>query len=232
MTVRYAIYYAPPANSPLWKFGCDWLGRDAETGEERPQPALSGITRERLAELTESPRLYGFHATLKPPFALAHGKTREGLIEALHALASSRRGFSAPALTLASISGFLALVPAERAQALHDLADACVAGFDSFRAPASAAELARRRKAKLSPRQEEYLANWGYPYVFEEFRLHLTLTERLSPEDDAILRPVLADLVGPLLGAALPIEELSLFEQPEPAAPFALIGRYPLARAG
>src|SRR5688572_25814467 len=100
---RYAVYFAPPPGSPLFEFGRAWLGRDWVTGEAVAQPSVPGI-----AEATAFPRLYGFHATLKPPFALAGAESE--LIAALEALAASIGAFDAPALELASVDGFLALV--------------------------------------------------------------------------------------------------------------------------
>ncbi len=43
-------------------------------------------------------------------------------------------------------------------------------------------ELQRRRAANLTPRQEFLLMHWGYPYVLDEFRFHMTLTRRLPDE--------------------------------------------------
>ena len=64
--MRVAVYYAPEPSDPLWTAACAWLGWDAERGAPVPQPDLLEI-----ADLTASPRLYGFHATLKPPMRLA-----------------------------------------------------------------------------------------------------------------------------------------------------------------
>ena len=48
--------------------------------------------------------------------------------------------------------------------------------------PHLAADLERRRKSGLSERHDTYLVRWGYPYIFDEFRFHLTLSNKL--EDD------------------------------------------------
>src|SRR5262249_48288739 len=153
---------------------------------------------EELAELTAEPRRYGFHGTLKPPFALAAGATEAALLDAAGKFALSQSAFNLPGLHLVSISGFLALVPTERSEALHALADTTVQHFDVLRAPASPEELARRRRARLSPRQEALLERWGYPYVMEEFRFHLTLTRRLSAEERARIEPPLLALTAPV----------------------------------
>lgn len=175
--VRYAIYYLPP-EGPLAAFGAEWLGWDVARGRPVPQPEVPGI-----AEMTAAPRKYGFHGTLKPPFRLAERTDAEGLMAAVERLAASRAPVRLDALEVGAMGHFLALVPRGEAGGLRDLAGACVAELDGFRAPPGAAELARRRKAGLSARQEEMLARWGYPYVLEEFRFHMTLTGRLSPAE-------------------------------------------------
>src|SRR5262249_23894375 len=136
-----------------------------------------------------------------------------------------------PALRLATLGHFMALVPAAPVAALDALAADCVRAFDSFRAPPEAAEVARRRMARLSARQEALLAAWGYPYVLEEFRLHLTLTGRLTDADQAQLAPILARLTAPYCGVPLDIEALAVCMQPVPGAPFTVRRRFALAGA-
>ena len=79
----------------------------------------------------------------------------------------------------------------EPSAALQALADACVEQLDRFRAPPSDAELARRRRASLTPRQDAMLVRWGYPYVFDTWFFHMTLTRRLTPgrSGSSCLRP-------------------------------------------
>ena len=72
---RHAIYFAPPAGSPLAEFGADWLGWDPATGRGRDGFDLPGLPRRR-AELVATPARYGFHATLKAPFRLGRGPRR------------------------------------------------------------------------------------------------------------------------------------------------------------
>ncbi|WP_072629752.1 DUF1045 domain-containing protein [Planktotalea frisia] len=191
---RFAIYYVP-SKGPLADFGASWLGWDVLHGREAPQPSMPG-----LDDITMTPRKYGFHATLKPPFRLAEGQD----VKALEAAASDLAAGLAPAicneLELTTLGGFLALTPQDDMQAVRRVAGACVRELDRFRAPASEAELARRRKVGLSPPQEALLAQWGYPYVMEEFRFHMTLTARLPQADIAVwsaaVRRYLPDLSG------------------------------------
>lgn len=163
MPARFAVYYAPAPGSGLDRFGSAWLGRDARTGEVLEQPAIEGLTPERQRVITEDARRYGFHATLKPPFALAPGRSSAELRDALAAFAAARAPFAIPPLTLAAIGGFLALVPSARSEPLQSLADAAVRELDGFRAPPTADELARRRKARLTPGQETNSTAGGTP---------------------------------------------------------------------
>jgi putative phosphonate metabolism protein len=226
---RYAVYFAPDPDSPLARYGAAWLGYDAATGTNVPQPALSAITSERLQEITAEPRRYGFHATLKPPFVLADGVDKAELDAAVSALAGRLTAFAAPRLRLAQVSGFWALIPSAPCEPLDNLAASCVPELDQFRAPPSATELARRRRAGLSPAQEALLLRWGYPYVMAEFRFHMTLTARLSGAEGDAVGAALAPLVEPFCQAPLPIDALSLFRQDAADRPFRLIRRYALA---
>src|SRR5262249_46661964 len=100
------------------------------------------------------------------------------------------------------------------------------ARFDKFRAPPDAAELAKRRAAGLTPAQDALLERWGYPYVFDEFRFHMTLTRRLNDEEQARIEPRLLPLVAPATAGPLLIDALSLFAQADRASPFRLIRRF------
>lgn len=217
MSGRYALYFAPVAGSALAQFGENWLAR----------PALAGFDAARLQALTEAPRHYGFHGTLKPPFHLAAGCDAEQLRRALAGFAARQAAFDIPSLRLAAIGDFLALIPGAETPALPVLAAACVTEFDAYRAPPEAAELAKRHAAGLTPRQAELLARWGYPYVMDEFRFHLTLTGPIVDSAERLrLVELLTPVVAPLLGQAAPVRELCLFHQPERAAPFRLAERF------
>lgn len=184
-----------PPVGPLADFGASWLGWDVLHGRETPQPDVPG-----LDDITMTPRKYGFHATLKPPFRLAGGRDVQSLETAVSDLAVDLAPAICNELGLTTLGGFLALSPQDDMQAVRRVARACVRELDRFRAPASEAELARRRKVGLSPLQEAQLTQWGYPYVMEEFRFHMTLTARLPKTNVAVwsaaVRRYLPDLSG------------------------------------
>ncbi|BBK43147.1 hypothetical protein STVA_31670 [Allostella vacuolata] len=228
MSPRYAIYYAPAADSPLAAFAASWLGRSFDGRPVGDRPALPGIPAGRLEALTAEPRRYGFHGTLKPPFHLADGHAEAELAAAVEAIAHGLRPFALPPLRLERLGGFLALVSSGPSAALAAVEAACVTRLDRFRAPPTESELARRRRARLTERQERLLAAWGYPYVLEEFQFHLTLTGRMEPDEQECVRSGLEPLVAAFCRAPTPFADLALFIEAEPGAPFALARRFPL----
>jgi putative phosphonate metabolism protein len=187
---RVALYWAPAPGSDAWVAGCGWLGRDTATGEALTQPQVPGVAPALLEQLTADPRRYGFHATLKAPFALAEGYESVGLLGDVEAFAATRKSFRVR-LKVDSLDGFLALVPAEPSRQLDELAAACVREFDGFRAPLSEDDHARRQPEQLSEQEREYLDRWGYPYVFEFFRFHMTLTCRLEEPERGHVKAIL-----------------------------------------
>ncbi len=220
---RVALYWAPDLDDALHALGAGWLGRDAESGAPVRQPTLPGFD---LAALTAAPRLYGLHATLKPPFR-ANASWQE-LLTAAERVAAATQPFALPPLTVAELDGFLALRESAPCPALHQLAEACVRGLDPYRQAADATETARRRQAGLTARQDAYLQRWGYPYVLEEWRFHVTLTRRLEAvERDAIL-PFAAGHFAAAAGRTRICHQLTLFTQAEPGAPFRIAERFSL----
>ncbi|BBK37085.1 hypothetical protein STAQ_21630 [Allostella sp. ATCC 35155] len=225
---RYAVYFAPPADHPLSRFASGWLGRCPEGGPIGPRPAIAGVDRERLGQIVAEPARYGFHGTLKPPFRLAEGQSEPELAERLADIAAGLAGFVLPPLDLRALGRFLALVPEAPSPTLAAVAAACVTGLDALRAPPTAAELERRRRATLDPRQEQLLARWGYPYLLDRFGFHLTLTGPLAEDERTLVRAALAPLVAPFCRAPLPFADLALFAEPAPGEPFRLARRFPL----
>jgi hypothetical protein len=179
--------------------------------------------------LIDHPARYGFHATLKPPFALAAGADERGLETALEAFVAARKAAAMPALSVQPLHGFLALRPEGDASVLHRLADDCVEAFDAFRRPASEAELGMRRAGGLSPAQEANLERWGYPYVFGEYRFHMTLTERLDDAARARLEAILTARFASALAAPRRLSSIALFVEPGAGRPFTLRRRFAFA---
>ena len=230
---RYAIYFAPPEESKLERVCSAVLGRCARTGTALKQPAIPGIKPAQLAELTASPRHYGLHATLKPPFFLTGPHDENELLENVSMIASKIRAFDLPGLELARIGSFLALTLTGPCPELEDLARVCVTALDPFRRPPDPEELDRRRVRGLTANQERLLNLWGYPYVLEEMRFHLTLTGSIhDPGERERIHAALTPLLAPVLHTPVPVREICVFRQACSQEPFTILRRFPLQLPG
>ena len=231
-TERYAIYFAPEPGSLLDTFGCQWLGRDMSGATAAGQMSIPGVSSERLAQLTERPRRYGMHATLKPPFALTSAASVDSLLNAARIVAKGLAPVELPPLELDGIGKFIALTPESSSASLEKLAASCVRAFEGYRQPLTQDQEEEYQQSRLTVHQEQMLEHWGYPYVMEEFRFHITLTEPL--EDDAERQAVmtaLKKLAAPLIGHRVAVRELTIFHQPGRRQPMSVIARFPFGRA-
>jgi putative phosphonate metabolism protein len=222
--MRYAIYYAPARDSLLHHLGSSWLGRDAYTGEELGQPDIAGIKT-----ITSEPARYGLHATLKAPFRLKEGVHAAVLQEAVRTLSLAQQSVEISNLLLTAVNGFLALVPDKTQAQLYHLAENCVRNLDEYRAPLSSNEIARRQNGGLTPQQNEHLLAFGYPYVFDEFKFHITLTNQLPTEKIDWLMSRAHQHFAPVIGQSLTIDCLSIFEEIESVLPMTITKQFPLA---
>jgi putative phosphonate metabolism protein len=227
--MRFAVYFTPPRDEPLTRLAAAWLGRDPFSGAPAQPPAVSALSQTEIAFHTAAPRRYGFHATLKAPFHLASTETEATLADGLDRFAAKAAPFSVR-LVIGRIDGFFALIPAGPAPLLNRLADDVVESFDRFRAPLSEAEIERRNPDALSAEEFRNLHRWGYPYVFDTFRFHMTLTGRVGVGEADRVRGALDEVFGPLISAPVAIDGLALFAEPEPGAPLGVHSYSPFAR--
>lgn len=221
---RYAIYYTPETGA-FAGAAAAWLGWDVARGIAVAQPAIT--LPHGLAEVTAEPRKYGFHGTIKPPFRLAEGVGPADLAQAVAKLAASLKPVVLPGLQMVNLEGFLALIPQGDTTALKALAAEVVRVLDLYRAPLTEAEIARRRPERLTPRQRELLAVYGYPYVMEEFCFHLTLSGPLGADEAAVTTAAAAHFAG-LIPQPFRVAELCLCGEDDNGR-FHLLHRYPLS---
>jgi putative phosphonate metabolism protein len=178
---RYALYYTPAPDSPLWRFGCSVIGYDSIRGCDVPPVVPEGWTADDWHEATAEPRRYGFHATLKAPFRLAAGRTEGELLQAVRAFSEGRSPVPLGRLRIAQLGSFVALVPAVQGDELESFAAQVVTAFEAFRAPLTAEDRERRKPETLPARERAHLDRYGYPYVLDAFRFHMTLAGPLPP---------------------------------------------------
>lgn len=220
---RYAIYYMPTSDDALYRFGAELLGYDAFTARTLDQPTDARTAFADWCELTEEPRKYGFHATMKAPMALADGVSESTLVESFEAFARTPRAIPVITPVVRIIGSFIAVVPYTNNAALDKLAADCVQSFETFRAKLTPADRARRLQQSLTPRQIAHLDRWGYPYVFEDFRFHMTLSGSLHAARCEAVLAFLHERFSKLDRAAQPIDRLALLKQQNQASRFTVL---------
>ena len=221
---RYAVYFMPQVDSGLWRFGSQVIGYNATDPLRSVLAPDDPFAVAREAGAFADPARYGFHATLKAPFELAAGITEDGLLRAARAFAASAIPFPLGRLRVARLRHFLALVPVSPPPALEALAARCVEEFDSFRAPLSAADRARRLQSPLPATELANLDRWGYPYVFEQFNFHMTLTGPLPAGQIEVIEAQLSAIYRPVDDDVL-LDGIAIFKQPDRASRFCVVER-------
>lgn len=220
---RYALYYAPPMDHPLTRVAARWLGRDAFGGRV-PARTLPPAWEPFITD----PRRYGFHATLKPPMRLKQEFHSWDLEAAASEFAQKQPSLDIGRLKVARIGRFIALVPEDAPPALRTLADAVVSEFDRFREPMAPEEFARRNGSNLDAVEVKNLKTWGYPYVFDRFHFHMSLTGPVPEDLVEEVEVALNRLFAPCLVAPVMIDALSIFIEEIPGADFATHSRMEL----
>lgn len=222
---RYALYYAPAVESPLWRFGSAVLGYDAVAGEDVPALVPAGCDATSWPALTEEPRRYGFHATLKAPFELGPGRTEPQLRAFAHNVAAGLERVPLAGLSVAALGRFVALIPSAESQALQRFAFALVQAFEPFRAVLSEADMARRLQSPLTPAHRAYLEAYGYPYVGDAFRFHMTLSGSLPAEQVSTVKDALALAYAQAVPQDVPVavDRIALFKQDTRKSRFRLL---------
>jgi hypothetical protein len=119
---------------------------------------------------------------------------------------------------------FIAIVPATACAGLDRLASSSVKHFDGFRAPLTSADRSRRLAADLTRRQIEHVERWGYPYVFEDFRFHMTLTGTLSADcQESMLAYLQRSLACHLGDGPISVDRLAVLRQDHRRARFVVL---------
>jgi putative phosphonate metabolism protein len=222
--MRYAIYYVPARDTPLAEFGAGMLGYDLARGSARDRLDNPGIGAGKLVRLTRRAARYGFHATLKAPFALAAGCSRVDLLKVAADVADRYHAIEICGLEVTRLGNFFALTPERASPELNGLAAAFVQHLDPLRAVQARDEV-KWPPGKLSARQSELLDTWGYPYVFDQFRFHMTLTDALDADAAAEISGALRHLAKDIIGKPFMIDAVTVVEETGPAAPFRGIAR-------
>lgn len=232
---RYAIYFVPRQSNALWRFGTATIGYDSVTGEVVDQRVPAGFDLTTWMALTGEPRRYGFHATLKAPFHLAAGASEQALLDRASRFAAARASVPVSRLEVTGLGSFVALALPKDSNARADvdsLAAAAVLEFEPMRRSLDAADRARRLRAPLTLRQIEHLDRYGYPYVLDDYRFHMTLTGSLPAEcRERALASLAALHVDTGADTPVEIDAIAVLRQETRDSRFRVIARLPMAAA-
>jgi hypothetical protein len=216
---RYAIYYIP--DLPLFQIGSDWLGWNSLTGQETTLSA-------NHHRITDRPRKYGFHATMKPPFSLASNSTQGELQDAFQAFCATVSPATGGTLKISRLGRFLAMTQDVQSNDVTDLAASTVSHFDKFRAPLSDNDIQKRRQRRLTPEQDALMLRWGYPYVMQEFKFHMTLTGPLQNDEIVSIEQLANTRFQEFIGQSLNIASLALLGEDKDSGRFHVIEKLSL----
>lgn len=210
---RYAVYFIADPENLFYARASAWLGWDCAKGQDSPHPGRADLKnpgRIDIAAVTATPRKYGFHGTIKPPMRLAQGVTEGMLRERASELAASITPVELKRMEIARLGRFLAIVPSKANREFEGIAARFVTELDDLRAPLTEAELERRRRSSLTDRQDALLQEWGYPYVLDEFRFHMTLSGSLTEATSTAAMEMLKQWLGPVIPTPLKVNRMAL----------------------
>ncbi|WP_114241676.1 DUF1045 domain-containing protein [Dyella sp. C9] len=219
--MRYAVYFCPAPASALASLGRDWLN-PAITPHGIP-----GIGATRWNALLADVRRYGWHATLRSPFTLSPDHDLDDLRRALEKVAQAHAPIHL-SLRSGRLAGFPALRPAGDSRAINALAAACVEAVEPLRLPLAEHDF-QRRATGLDAIEIHYLGRYGYPYVFERYRFHMTLSAPASIEEERALQRWLSVRAAMLPAAR--VDALTLCVEKSPGAVFEPLERIALRKA-
>jgi 2'-5' RNA ligase len=212
--MRYAVYFCPAPDNALGKFGRDWFATTS----------IPGITENRFRVLMADVWRYGWHATLSAPFELAGRADCEALQQKVARIAQSFAPFDLP-LRVDLLSGFLALRPSADETHINALAERCVRDLNPLRAPVSNAAW-DRRAGRLDEAERALFKEFGYPYVLDRFRFHMTLSAPATDAEEHALREyLLPKIAGHSIAR---IDALTICCEKEPGSDFEPVARIAL----
>ncbi|MCY4302093.1 MAG: DUF1045 domain-containing protein [Aestuariivita sp.] len=228
-TQRYAVFFVPETTDRWANFCTSWLGWDSVTGNSVSHPEISmvGCT---ISALTDVPRRYGLHATLKPPFRLAPEKSERTLEQAIAELTGTLAPICLDSLEITRLNRMLMLTAVGFPSTINHLSARLVMELDCHRAALTDLEFSRHKPDVLTPAQTRNLNEWGYPYVLDEYRFHITLTSKLPRDELSHTELILAKELKPKLPRPIHINNISLMREDDNGY-FHLLKRFPLGAA-
>jgi alpha-D-ribose 1-methylphosphonate 5-triphosphate synthase subunit PhnG len=220
---RYAVYYVPDQDSDLYRLGSSLLGYSLREGKELPMAALPGAGAP--GEYSKKASVYGFHSTVIAPFRTQRGK--EGIASAIALALSKHAPFRLAPLRLRLLNGFPALCAEGPMDGFQALEKSLLEALYPLFLPPDPESLGRR--GELNPKQLGYFWKWGYPFVLDEHRFHMTLGD---PNSSDGYIGALKNYFPASSTDALVFGKVTLCAQESPGSRFISLGDFPLGAAG
>ncbi len=214
---RVAIYFLPKKNSSLENFGKNLLGRDINKKKKisltRRQKYFinRGFTYfDELKDYCEEPAKYGFHATLKAPFRLKRNVKTKNFYDVISHIAAQHSRFKIKGLKIVYSKKFTLITSRKPNKLLINLEKDLVKHLDTFRAELNKTEIKKRIPDSLTFKQNKYLKEWGYPFVFDQFKFHMTLMNQNNNKLSNKQKLELEKLIYKISNNVIEFNEISL----------------------
>ena len=214
---RVAIYFLPKKNSSLENFGKNLLGRDINKKKKisltRRQKYFinRGFTYfDELKDYCEEPAKYGFHATLKAPFRLKRNVKTKNFYDVISHIAAQHSRFKIKGLKIVYSKKFTFIISRKPNKLLINLENDLVKHLDTFRAELNKTEIKKRIPDSLTFKQNKYLKEWGYPFVFDQFKFHMTLMNQNNNKLSNKQKLELEKLIYKISNNVIEFNEISL----------------------
>ena len=214
---RVAIYFLPKKNSSLENFGKNLLGRDINKKKKisltRRQKYFinRGFTYfDELKDYCEQPAKYGFHATLKAPFRLKRNVKTKNFYDVISHIAAQHSRFKIKGLKIVYSKKFTFITSRKPNKLLINLESDLVKHLDTFRAELNKTEIKKRIPDSLTFKQNKYLKEWGYPFVLDQFKFHMTLMNQNNNKLSNKQKLELEKLIYKISNNLLEFNEISL----------------------
>lgn len=214
---RVAIYFLPKKNSSLENFGKNLLGRDINKKKKisltRRQKYFinRGFTYfDELKDYCEEPAKYGFHATLKAPFRLKRNVKTKNFYDVISHIAAQHSRFKIKGLKIVYSKKFTFITSRKPNKLLINLENDLVKHLDTFRAELNKTEIKKRIPDSLTFKQNKYLKEWGYPFVFDQFKFHMTLMNQNNNKLSNKQKLELEKLIYKISNNVIEFNEISL----------------------
>lgn len=239
---RYALYWVPTPDQSISRFGLDWTGWCAETGEHHARRPIAGLGPAAGLEAGDIGR-HGLHGVLAAPFALARGRNVWALEQAVDHVASTSAPIRVPAVRAAVVAGRIALVPRQPVETLDGLigrvraalwglaavaetgAEAADAAADG--APLGAPGMATEPAGRPAGEDAALAAESDRP----SDHFHIPLTGPIAPGAAGAALTAVEALLARLSLTPLRIGDLALMGDPGSGRPLRVLRRYSLSAA-